>query len=133
MENVIFLGMLPSNRLAVLYRSAIALIVPSICYEVFALVLFEAFSNRTPAIVNDLGALPEIVRECRGGLVCKEQEEFLSAMERLQTHEELRKQLGHNAYRMWESEWSEQAHLRRYLNLLSDTAQRKYGSVPWNE
>jgi glycosyltransferase involved in cell wall biosynthesis len=80
-----------------------------------------------------LGALPEIVGECRGGLVCGEQEEFLSALEQLHTNEELRKQLGDNAHRTWESEWSEQAHLRKYFSVLNDTAQRKYGSVLRNE
>jgi len=133
MDNVTFLGWLSSDRLAALYRGAIALIVPSICYEVSPLVLFEAFSHRTPAIVNDLGTLPEIVEECRGGLVCGKQEEFLFALEQLHTNEELRKQLGDNAHRTWESEWSEQAHLRRYFNVLNDTAQRKYGSALRNE
>jgi glycosyltransferase involved in cell wall biosynthesis len=131
LDNIDFLGWLPPSRLSALYRNAVALIVPSICYEVLGMVLFEAFASRTPAIVNALGALPEIVQECQGGLVYRNQEELLDAMERLQENGKLRRQLGANAYRKWEQQWSEHAHLRLYFDILNETAQRKYGRVPW--
>jgi glycosyltransferase involved in cell wall biosynthesis len=130
-ENVVFLGWLPPSRLSALYRNAVALIVPSICYEVLGLVLFEAFSNRTPVIANALGPLLDIIQECQGGLTYATQEELLAAMEQLHANGELRRRLGDNAYGAWEQQWSESAHLRAYFNILSETAQRKYGFVPW--
>jgi len=133
LENVVFLGRMPPGKLMALYRSAVALIVPSLCYEVFPLVLLEAFSNRTPAIVNALGSLPEIVRECQGGLEFSNQEELLAAMGRLQTDADLRSQLGRNAYHGWEEKWTERAHLHAYFGILAETARRKYGRVPWDE
>lgn len=133
MDNISFLGWLPPRRLSAIYRNAIALIVPSICYEVFPMVLFEAFANHTPVIVNALGVLTEIVRECRGGMIFEDHDELLAAMEKFQSDRNLRRQLGNNAYETWELQWSEQAHLRRYFNILTETAQRKYGSVPWME
>ena len=133
LENVVFLGWMPLEQLSALYRSAIALIVPSICYEVFPLVLLEAFSSRTPVIVNALGSLSEIVRECQGGLEFSSQEELLAAMGRLQSDRDLRSQLGHNAYQGWEEKWTERAHLRSYFSLLAETALRKYGRIPWEQ
>jgi len=132
-DNIVFLGWLPPNGLSTIYRNAIALIVPSICYEVFSMVLIEAFSNRAPAIVNALGALPEIIQDCEGGLIYRNDEELLAAMRRLHTNERLRRQLGENAYRRWEQQWSETAHLRMYFKILAETAQRKYGYVSWSE
>jgi glycosyltransferase involved in cell wall biosynthesis len=133
MDNIAFLGWLPPRRLSAFYRNAIALIVASICYEVFPMVLFEAFANHTPVIVNALGVLPEIVRESQGGLIYRDPEELLAAMEQFRSDGNLRRQLGNNAYETWELQWSEQAHLRRYFNMLTETAQRKYGLVPWTE
>ena len=97
------------------------------------MVLIEAFSNRAPAIVNALGALPEIIQDCEGGLIYRNDEELLAAMRQLHTNERLRQQLGENAYRRWEQQWSETAHLRMYFKILAETAQRKYGYVPWSE
>jgi len=130
-HNISFLGWLPPGRLAALYRNAISIIVPSVCCEVFSMVLLEAFSNRTPAIVSASGALPEIIRDCQGGFIFTNEAELLSAMEQLQTSPDLRRQLGDNAYGKWEQNWSEDAHLRMYLDILSQTAQRKWGFVPW--
>ena len=133
LENVVFLGWVPPKRLAALYRSAVALIVPSICYEVFPLVLLDAFPNGTAAIVNAVGVLPEIVQDCQCGITYRNEAELLGAMEQLHRDRELRHQLGSNAYQKWEQQWTEAAHLQGYFNILTKTAQRKYGFVPWAE
>ncbi|NIT99681.1 MAG: glycosyltransferase, partial [Nitrosopumilaceae archaeon] len=50
-------------------KSSLALLVSSICYEVFGIIIIEAFAQRTPVIVNNLGALPEVVQQSGGGYV----------------------------------------------------------------
>jgi glycosyltransferase involved in cell wall biosynthesis len=35
--------------------------VPSLSFEVFALVILEAFMQQTPVIVRNIGGMPEIV------------------------------------------------------------------------
>jgi glycosyltransferase involved in cell wall biosynthesis len=57
--NIKFLGRLSHDSLQNLYQNAIAVIVPSICYEVFGIIIIEAFSLKTPVIVNNLGAMPK--------------------------------------------------------------------------
>jgi glycosyltransferase involved in cell wall biosynthesis len=133
LDNVKFLGWVEPGRLQALYRNAIALIVSSLCYEVSPLVLFEAFANRTPVIVNALGALPEIVQECQGGLTYSNQEELASAMEQLQSNQNLRNQLGDRGHARWSERWIEGAHLDMYFAHLAEAAQRKYGSIPWQD
>jgi glycosyltransferase involved in cell wall biosynthesis len=60
--NIRFLGHVAERQLQALYRQAVALIVPSINFEVTSpLVILEAFRQRTPVISRNLGAMPEII------------------------------------------------------------------------
>lgn len=131
MSNVLFLGALQQDRLRALYRHAIALLVPSICYEVFGIIILEAYMQKTPVIVHDLGGLKEVVEESRGGLIYRTAEELLAAMERLRHDPALRAQLGESGYRKYLERWSEEAHLAAYFALIESTARRKFGFLPW--
>lgn len=82
-DNIRFLGHVSGERLQSLYREAVALVIPSICYETAPLVAVEAFRERTPAIVRNLGAIPEIIEESRGGFIYNTEKELLGAMDKL--------------------------------------------------
>ncbi len=130
-DNVIFLGSLQQAELRRLYRNAIAVLVPSICYEVFGIIILEAYRERTPVIVRRLGGLREVVEESEGGFTFDSQDELLSAMEQLRTDQELRRQMGERGYQKYLERWSEEAHLQIYMQLLESSAARKFGDVPW--
>jgi glycosyltransferase involved in cell wall biosynthesis len=132
MSNVLFLGALPQDRLCSLYRHAIAVLVPSICYEVFGIICIEAFLQKTPVIVHDLGGLREVVEESGGGFSYRTPAELVEAMERLRTDPALRREKGQLGYRTWGERWSEEAHVGAYFQVLEDTARRKFGNIPWN-
>ena len=68
LDHVRFLGSVPFYELASLYAGAIAVLAASIGYETFGMTTIEGFAQKTPAIVRDLGALPEAVEESGGGL-----------------------------------------------------------------
>lgn len=116
--NIKFLGRLDHKSLLKLYRSAIAVIVPSICYETFGIIVIESFSCRTPVIVNDLGALPEVVEDSDGGFVYRTESELIEAMDRLAGDPELRDELGRKGRAAYMKYWNEEAHLERYLGLI---------------
>lgn len=118
--SVRFLGKLDQTRLRRLYAAAKAVIVPSICYETFGIIIIEAFAHRTPVIVNRLGALPEVVEESGGGFVYETQDELRNAVEKLSADEELRRDLGESGYDAYRELWSEPAHLKRYLSLVRE-------------
>ncbi|MGH2375533.1 MAG: glycosyltransferase family 4 protein, partial [bacterium] len=124
-----FLGRLSSAQLRVAYARAVALLVPSITYETFGQVIIEAFAARTPVIVRDLGALPEVVAESGGGQVFKTEAELLQAMERLRVDGDLRNRLGEAGYRAYRARWTEEVHVERYLSLIDDIAARKRAST----
>jgi glycosyltransferase involved in cell wall biosynthesis len=128
-----FLGALPQERIRYFYRHAIAVLVPSICYEVFGLIVVEAYQQRTPVIAHALGGLTELVEQSQGGFLYHEPDELLAAMERLRTDPALRREMGDRGYQMYGERWGESAHLETYFGLLEETARRKLGSVPWHQ
>lgn len=130
-ENIVFLGSLQQAELRSLYRHAIAVIVPSICYEVFGIIILEAYRERTPVIVRRRAGLREVVEESQGGLTFDSERELLSAMEQLRADQGLRQEMGERGYRKYQQLWTEEAHLRSYMQLLESAAVRKFDSVPW--
>jgi glycosyltransferase involved in cell wall biosynthesis len=130
-HNISFLGALQQSELRQLYRQAIAVIVPSICYEVFGIIILEAFRERTPVIVRKLGGLREVVEESQGGFAFNSRSELLSAMEHLRTDQTLRDEMGQRGYQKYLERWTEEAHLKSYMRLLESVAIRKFDFIPW--
>lgn len=118
LSHVRFLGSVHPGRLVDLYRGALAVLVPSLCYEVFNLIPIEAFAQGTPAIVRDLGATPELVRDSGAGFTFETLEQCRAALERLRTEPGLRDELGRKGRLAWEQRWTEDVHMERYLALV---------------
>jgi glycosyltransferase involved in cell wall biosynthesis len=129
-DNIRFLGFLSDHQLQPLYRRAAAVIVPSICYEVFGLVILEAFRQQTPAIVRNLGGMPEVIEESGGGFIYDTEQELLAAMDRLLTHPNERRELGRRGYLAYQQKWTPEAHLQRYLALIHELAAARGRSLP---
>ncbi|NJK43419.1 MAG: glycosyltransferase family 4 protein, partial [Pleurocapsa sp. SU_196_0] len=55
MPRVRFIGRVPNEQLSSWYRHAISLLVPSLCFETFGIILLEAFLQSTPVIARRLG------------------------------------------------------------------------------
>lgn len=126
-----FLGPLPQGELGALYYHALACVVPSITYETFGLTSVEAFARKTPVVVRNLGALPEVVQDSGGGFVYGNDEELLDALGRIASSPALRAELGQKGYDAFLQYWSREAHMRLYFNYLNGSAQKKFGFVPW--
>ncbi len=128
-----FLGPLSQSELGILYYHALATIVPSITYETFGIIIVESFARKTPVIVRDLGALPEVVHDSGGGFTYKNDEELLSAISQIASSPSLRVEMGQRGYRAFIENWSKEAHLRLYFEYLDKIAHSKYGFIPWKE
>jgi len=120
--NIVFVGYQSGARLCQLYAGAVALIVPSLWYEVFGLVIIEAFAQHTPAIVKNIGGMPQIIEESGGGLVYETETELVAAMDRLLTEPTLRTALGVRGYQATRQRWSADTHIERYLALIEEAA-----------
>jgi glycosyltransferase involved in cell wall biosynthesis len=121
-----FLGPVPQRELGALYYHALACIVPSLTYETFGIIIVEAFARKTPAIVRDLGALPEVIEDSGGGFVYRTDDELLNCMRQISTAPEVRADLGNKGYQAFLRFWSREAHLQSYGALLDSLAASNY-------
>ena len=125
--HVTFLGSLPFERLRPLYADAVAVVVPSLCYETFGQVVAEAFSFKTPVIARNIGALSESVTMSGGGLLYRNDQELRDAIESLRVNPDLRAELGKRGHEAYRKQWTEEQHLDRYLALILRIGERKRG------
>lgn len=102
-----FLGRKSPDELNAYYRGALALIVPSVCYETFGIILIESFRLGTPVIARRLGPFPEIVETAGAGLLFESEDELLSAMTRMQTDAAGRGAMAGAARSAFEARWRE--------------------------
>jgi glycosyltransferase involved in cell wall biosynthesis len=123
--NVKFLGRVSHEELARYYAGCEALVVPSICFETFGIILIEAFRHGAPVIARRLGPFPEIVESARAGALFSTDAELLAALRAMQDSPERRDELGRNGYRAFVENYSESAVLPRYLEIVARAAARK--------
>ncbi len=130
--NVRFLGYLTGQPLQALYRQAVAVIYPSVNYQVGSpqvtsgqgapLVIMEAFSQQTPVIASNLGSIPALIEQSGGGIVYSTEQELIAAMDRLLTEPSYRRELGLCGYDAYQEKWTVAAHLKGYFALINEIA-----------
>ena len=123
--NIRFLGKRSPDELDDFYRGAAAVILPSVCYEVFPLVALEAFRAGAPLVARNLGPFPEIAEMSGAGLLFDRPDEAAAAVGRLVGDPMLRREMGERGRRAFETHWSEKAALGAYFNLIAEIAARK--------
>jgi glycosyltransferase involved in cell wall biosynthesis len=126
-----FLGAQSQQALGPLYHHAIACVIPSLTYETFGMITLEAFARRTPVVARDIGPLPEVVNDSGGGLLFRDNAELRAALGRLVRETGLRDELGARGYEAFLARWTREAHLEGYFDLITKTASRKFGEIPW--
>ena len=133
LQRVHFVGWVGQDELHRYYRGALGVVVPSLTYETFGIVLIEALAHRVPVIVNNLGALPEVVEETGGGLVYNTREEMRRHMGRLFEDSRLRSRLGQQGYQAVREKHTAEVHLRLYEDLIEKLWRKKSGAEPAQE
>ena len=124
-KTIIFLGQVEPERLAGLYRDAVALIAPSLCYEVFPMVALEAFREGTPIIARNLGPYPQIVEESQAGILFDDEAGLRAAIAALAGEPELRDRLGASGRAALAERWTEKTAIDEWLALIRSIAVRK--------
>lgn len=125
LQHVHFTGQLPYAQLIALYRDALATLVPSLWYEPFGLIVLESFAQGTPVIVNNAGALPELVQQSGGGLVYNSMAELRDVLRQLHGDAGLAQELGERGRAALGTHWTEERHLEQYLDLVQQQIARK--------
>jgi glycosyltransferase involved in cell wall biosynthesis len=119
-----FLGRKPPDELNAYYRGAQALIVPSVCYETFGIILIESFRLGTPVIARRLGPFPEIVERAGAGALFTGQDDLIAAMRTMQSDPGARSRVGSAARGAFDAFWREDRVMSRYGEVLAGAAHR---------
>ena len=123
-ERVVFKGRLQPESLTAWYGNARALIVPSLCYETFGIILIEAFRGGTPVIARRLGPFPEIIAK-GGGVLFENEGELRNAITELGNNRARRDALASEARRAFEQNWKEEVVITKYLDVVRKAAHSK--------
>ncbi|WP_411281024.1 glycosyltransferase family 4 protein [Gemmatimonas sp.] len=118
MPHVHFLDTVHPSALGSYIRQAIALLVPSLCYETFALSAAEAMAYGTPVIGRRIGAVQELLELSGGGLTFETLRQCRGAMERLRLDPDARAAFGNAGRAFAQREWTIEVHLARYEALV---------------
>jgi glycosyltransferase involved in cell wall biosynthesis len=127
-DNIRFLGHKQPEQLRALYAGAVAVMMPSICYEVFPLVALEAFRENVPVIARSLGPYPEIIRKSGGGLLFSTKEELQGAVQRMVEDADGHREMASAAKAAYDRLWSERAAMKEYFQLINEIAHRHNNS-----
>lgn len=125
LPNVHFVGWRSRVELDMLYRDALAVVVPTRGHEAFGLVAAEAFAHGTPAVVRGFGALAELAAETGAALTFGSPAQLDDALGRIARDPALPEELGLRARAAYRDRFTAERHLRRYLSLIADLARRR--------
>ena len=117
-----FLGRRAPDDLHELYRDALALILPSAGYEVFGLVVLEAFAHGTPAIVTEVGGARELVEASGAGFVYGSGQRLAEALSRL-AEASRRDELGRKGRQYVREHHAEEDYVDRYEQIVAEVGQ----------
>ena len=92
---------IPNDRVSELFQRAKVVVLPYTYHQGHSAVLTVAFSFGKPVIVTNVGDLPNLVENGKEGLLVppKDPEALAEAIIKLLKDDELRKQMGENAYK----------------------------------
>ncbi|MFH1421216.1 MAG: glycosyltransferase family 4 protein [Planctomycetota bacterium] len=111
-NNVEFLGHLRGERLKKTIADSIAVVVPSMWYEVFGLVIVEAYASGKPAITASIGGMTELVRDGVTGFLFEpgNADQLADKMNYLANHREEAQEMGKKGRGIAEQHYTPEVH-----------------------
>jgi glycosyltransferase involved in cell wall biosynthesis len=120
-----FLGQVAPAELSRYYRHALALVVPSVCYETFGIIIIEAFRQGTPVLARRIGPFPEILEHAGGGELFDTAHDLTASLARLVDEPGRRERYARAAFAAFQATWSESAVIPRFLDVVRRAAERR--------
>ena len=119
MAGVTRLGSQPGETVRQEMSGAIALVVPSICYENFPRTIAEAFACGLPVIASHIGALADIVQDGETGLLFEpgNPRDLADKMTWALAHPEQMAAMGRNARAQYEAKFSAEVNYRHLMEI----------------
>lgn len=113
-----FLGYLNQAELMTCYKSALAIVVPSIWYDNYPMVILDAMRLKVPIVANDIAGPGELVRESGAGLCYRSKYGLETSLRRIRREPELRSFFGSRGKTFYEENFTEEVHLKRFFSII---------------
>lgn len=103
-------------------KGARALVFPSIWYETFGLVVFEAYAAGVPVIASDLGVMTELVRDRQTGLhfPAGDSDALAAQVRWAWSNPDRIAQMGHTARRLYDSDFTAEQGYRQLVRIYEE-------------
>ncbi|MDP3790408.1 MAG: glycosyltransferase family 4 protein [Candidatus Omnitrophota bacterium] len=117
-----YLGFVTGAKKAELIRDAEFIIIPSVCYENFPVVIKEAAMLKIPAAVSNIGGLPELVKDRITGILFKPNDavDLKDKIEYLARSPEICKKMGESAFSNAQEDYSKERHYQALLSIYNN-------------
>jgi glycosyltransferase involved in cell wall biosynthesis len=131
-QHVIFSGHKSHDEVLDLIGKSRALVLPSICYESFGLIIVEALACGRPAIVSDIGALSEIVHDRGVGLTFRAGDEAALAanLKSMLMDDGLADSLGHKARSEYSAKYTPDRNYEMLMRIYRFAIEQKGAQLP---
>lgn len=118
-KNIEFLGRIKNEELDRYYQESMALLVPSIWFEVFGLVNIEAMKNKIPVIGSDIGGISDIIDHGKTGYLFEAGnfKEMSVYVKKLYNNIGLSEELGRNGYEKFVKEFNEDIYYKKLMKI----------------
>lgn len=131
-QAVVFAGSRTREEVLETIGRARSVVVPSIWYENFPMIVAEAFAWGTPVIAAALGALQEIVRDGYSGLTCRANnpDSLGAALRQVLTDGAQADWLGKNAQREYLARYTPEKNFQQLMSIYRFSIESRGGSIP---
>jgi len=121
-SHVEWLGEQTPSQISLLLRHAQFIIVPSLCYETFGMVMIEAFSQSLPVLCSNIGSMQEIVEDGVSGkhFVAGDVEDLQLKVRELFQSPSLCAQLGEAARYTYEQRYTPAANYEQLIKIYQE-------------
>jgi len=118
-DKVRFVGFLHGEELERMTKEAMCVACPSIWYENLPNVVIESFAYGKPVIASNFGSLADMVENGKTGLLFEPRnvEQIASCIRKLFENSDLCRELGENARKKAETEYSPTLHWQTFMNI----------------
>ena len=125
------LGQLSASAVKHEMNRAAAVVVPSICYETFCMVVLEAFASGSPVIASRIEVLPNLVIDGVTGLLFEpgNSQDLANKMLWAQQHPEQMADMGRNARALYEAQYTAERNYQQLMTIYQDAISEVKGKA----
>lgn len=127
LKNVEYIGFLEVREKWEILAKALAVIVPSQCYEAFPLVTIEAMISGAPVIASSIGSLPYIVEHGKNGFLFNpgDKEDLKVKLRVLWNNPDLAVEMGKTGRKIYESRYTAESHYKELMRIYNMVIEKK--------